>query len=106
MSPMHGRDTPDLGVAFFIAILSAMVGRNIGAGLVVLGQMSIHGVLSRIDNLADRLRVSMDSGATRVMIPTSNAADLGSIPSELLDKLRVEFYSDPMQAAFKAIVDA
>jgi ATP-dependent Lon protease len=106
MSPMHGRDTPDLGVAFFIAILSAMVGRNIGAGLVVLGQMSIHGVLNRIDNLADRLRVAMDSGATRVMIPTTNAADLGSIPSELLDKLRVEFFSDPMQAAFKAIVDA
>lgn len=63
MSPMQGRDTPDLGVAFFIAILSAMVGRNIGAGLVVLGQMSIHGVFSRIDNLADRLRVAMDAGA-------------------------------------------
>ena len=106
MSPMHGRDTPDLGVAFFIAILSAMVGRNIGAGLVVLGQMSIHGVLSRIDNLADRLRIAMDSGANRVMIPTTNAADLGSIPSELLDKLRVEFFSDPMQAAFKALVEA
>lgn len=103
---MHGRDTPDLGVAFFIAILSAMVGRNIGADLVVFGQMSIHGVLSRIDNLADRLRIAMDSGAHRVMIPTTNAADLGSIPSELLDKLRVEFFSDPMQAAFKALVEA
>ena len=83
-----------------------MVGRNIGAGLVVLGQMSIHGVLSRIDNLADRLRIAMDSCAHRVMIPTTNAADLGSIPSELLDKLRVEFFSDPMQAAFKALVEA
>lgn len=67
---MHGRDTPDLGVAFFIAILSAMVGRNIGADLVVFGQMSIQGVLSRIDNLADRLRIAMDSGALRVMIPS------------------------------------
>ena len=28
----------------------------------------------------------------------SNASDLGSIPAELPDKLRVEFYSDPSQA--------
>ncbi|MBK8265281.1 MAG: hypothetical protein IPK80_28625 [Nannocystis sp.] len=87
MSQMHGRDTPDLGVAFFIAILSAMVGRNIGAGLVVLGQMSIHGVLSRIDNLADRLRIAMDSGAHRVMIPTTNAADPERAPRLTVDQL-------------------
>ena len=36
----------------------------------------------------------------------STASDLGSIPAELLDKLRVEFYSDPSQAVFKAIAEA
>jgi len=105
MSPMHGRDTSDLGVAFFVALLSAMVSKNIAASLVVLGQMSIHGVLHRIDNLGDRLRVAMDAGARLVMIPTANAADLGSIPAELLDKLRVEFYSTPPQAVYKALVE-
>lgn len=34
------------------------------------------------------------------MIPTANAPDFGSIPTDLLDKLRVEFFSDPAQAAF------
>jgi ATP-dependent Lon protease len=68
--------------------------------------MSIHGVLSRIEQLADRLRVAMDAGARVVLIPTANAADLGSVPPELLDKIRVEFYSDPGQAAFKAIAEA
>ncbi len=106
MSPMHAKDTPDLGVAFFVAILSAMVNKNIAPSLVVLGQMSIHGVLHRIENLGDRLRIAMDAGARLVMIPTANAADFGSIPAELLDKLRVEFYSDPAQAAFKAIAEA
>lgn len=105
MSPMHGRDSEDLGVAFFIAILSALVGKAIGGSLVVMGQMSIHGVLSRIEQLGDRLRVAMDAGARQVLIPTANAPDFASIPAELLDKLRVEFYSEPSQAAFKAIAE-
>jgi ATP-dependent Lon protease len=106
MSPMQGKETEDLGVAFYIAILSAVVSRSIAGGLVVLGQMSIHGVLSRVEQLADRLRVAMDSGARQVLLPTINAGDFGTIPGELLDKLRVDFYSDPSQAAFKAIAEA
>ena len=106
MSPMHGKDSEDLGVAFFVSIVSAMVDKNIASSLVVLGQMSIHGVLNRVESLGDRLRVAMDAGARQIMIPTANASDLGSIPAELLDKLRVEFYSDPSQAVFKAIAEA
>ena len=105
MSPMAGKDTEDLGVAFFVAILSATVGKNIAPSLVVLGQMSIHGILGRVERLSDRLRVAMDSGARQVMIPTANAADLGSIPTELLDKIRIEFFSEPIQAAYKAIAE-
>jgi len=106
MSPMQGKDTDDLGVAFFVAILSSVVGRTIAPNLVVLGQMSIHGVLSRVERLADHLRVAMDSGARQVLIPTANAPDLGGIPSELLDKVRIDFYSEPIQAAFKVIAEA
>jgi len=105
MSPMSGKDTEDLGVAFYIALLSSVVNKATAGALVVLGQMSIHGVLSRIEQLGDRLRVAMDSGAQQVLIPTANAADLGSIPAEILDKLRVDFYSEPSQAAFKALAE-
>lgn len=79
------------------------MGRNTAASTVVLGQMSLHGVLSRVENLGDRLRVAMDAGAKLVLIPAANAADLGAIPAELLDKMRVDFYTEPAQAGFKAI---
>ena len=98
-------DAPDLGMAFYIALLSSILGRSIGAQLVVLGQMSIHGVLSRVDGLGDKLRVAMDAGARRVLIPTENSRDFASLPPEILDKLRIEFYSEPSQAAFKALAD-
>ncbi|MBM4249043.1 MAG: hypothetical protein FJ149_06345 [Euryarchaeota archaeon] len=105
MSPMHGKDTEDLGVALYVAILSALINKSIAGGLVILGQMSIHGVLSRVEQLGDRLRVAMDAGARQILIPTVNAADFAAVPAELLDKLRVDFYSDVAQAAFKAIAE-
>ena len=103
MSPGHGSDSPDLGVAFFVAMLSGIVNKPLAGGMVVLGEMTIHGVLGRVEYLSDRLRVAMDAGASKVLIPTVNASDFGSIPPELLEKIRVEFYSEPMQAVFKAL---
>ncbi|MGK5084118.1 protease Lon-related BREX system protein BrxL [Bdellovibrionota bacterium FG-1] len=105
MSLTQGKDATDLGMAFYIALLSATLGRQIGNQLVVLGQMSLHGVLSRVDGLGDKLRVAMDAGARRVLIPTENSRDFAALPAEVLDKLRIEFYSEPSQAAFKALAE-
>jgi ATP-dependent Lon protease len=106
MSLAQGRDAADLGMVFYVALLSSVLGRPIGAQLVVLGQMSIHGVLSRVEGLGDKLRVAMDAGARRVLIPTENSRDFATLPPEVLDKLRIEFYSEPQQAGFKAFLEA
>ena len=105
MSLMQGKDANDLGVAFFIALISAVLGRPIAGGLVVLGQMSLHGVLSRVEGLGDKLRVAMDAGARRVMFPTENRRDFAELPTEVVDTLQIELYSDPAKAAFKALAD-
>jgi len=106
MSLMQGKDATDLGVAFYIGLISAMLGRQIGGGLIILGQMSIHGVLSRVEGLGDKLRIAMDAGAKRAMFPTENRRDFAELPAEIIDKLQIDFYSDPSQAAFKALLDA
>lgn len=105
MSLMQGKDANDLGVAFYIGLISAVLNRSINGGLVILGQMSLHGVLSRVEGLGDKLRIAMDAGAKRVMIPTENRRDFAELPAEVIDKLQIDFYSDPAQAAFKALAD-
>ena len=105
ISLMQGKDARDLGVAFFVGLVSALLSRTIAGGLVVLGEMSIHGVLSHVEGLGDKLRVAMDSGARRVIIPTVNRKDFATLPDEVIDKMQIEFYSDPAQAAFKALVE-
>jgi len=47
----------------------------------------------------------MDAGAKRVMIPTENRRDFAELPAEVIDKLQIDFYSDPSQAAFKALAE-
>lgn len=105
MSLMQGKDAADLGVAFYIGLISAILNRPIAGGLVILGQMSIHGVLSRVEGLGDKLRIAMDAGAKRVMFPTENRRDFADLPVEVIDKLQIDFYSDPTQAAFKALAE-
>ncbi len=45
----------------------------------------------------------MDNGAKRVLIPSENKRDFADIPSHVLDKLQIIFFSDPVNAAFRAM---
>ena len=47
----------------------------------------------------------MDAGARRVLIPTEGRRDFAELPAELIDKLQIDFYSDPAKAAFKVFAE-
>ncbi len=100
---MQSKEGSETGVAFFIAILSALLEKPVQEQLVVLGEMSIHGGLHKVDALTERLQLAMDSGAKKVMLPSENKRDFADIPSDILDKIQIIFYSDPVNAAFRAM---
>jgi ATP-dependent Lon protease len=102
-SLMQAKEGSGTGVAFFIAVLSAVLARPLVPQLVILGDLSIHGVLMRVDSLADKLKTAMDAGAKKVMIPTENKRDFADLPADVIDKLQIVFYSDPTNAAFRAV---
>ena len=90
-------------LASFLAYCSATMGRPLQAQIIVLGDMSLGGNIIPAENLAESLQVGMDAGAKRVLLPMANAKDIPSVPSELFTKFQVSFYSDPVDAAFKAM---
>jgi ATP-dependent Lon protease len=53
--------------------------------------------------LTEHLQVAMDNGARRVLLPAENKRDLADIPSDILDKIQISFYSDPLNAAYRAL---
>lgn len=70
--------------------------------MVVLGDMSLGGSIVPVENLAQTLQVAFDAGAKRTLIPMSSVTDIPSVPGELFAKFQISFYSDPVDAVFKA----
>lgn len=95
--------TKHLALPTLIAISSAALNKPALSGLAVLGEISISGSLIRVDELANVLQVCLDSGAKKVLLPITSAADLGTVPSELVGAFSLIFYSSPQEAVFKAL---
>ena len=92
-----------LTLCSFISFCSGLMGKPIQSQMVILGDMSLGGTIVNTPNLAETLQVAFDSGAKRILIPMSNVGDIPTIPGELFAKFQTSFYSDPVDAAFKAL---
>ncbi len=87
----------------FIAFCSGVMQKPLQGQLVVLGDMSLGGSIIPVENLAECLQVAFDSGAKRILLPMASVGDIPTIPGELFAKFQTSFYSDPVDAAFKAL---
>ncbi|KPA18533.1 ATP-dependent Lon protease [Candidatus Magnetomorum sp. HK-1] len=92
-----------LTLCSFISFCSGLMGKPVQGQMVCLGNMSLGGNIVPTSNLAETLQVAFDSGAKRILIPTSSVGDIPTIPGELFAKFQTSFYSDPVDAAFKAL---
>ena len=95
--------TKKLALPTLIAIASAALNKPVVSSLAVLGEISISGSLIKVEELANVLQVCLDSGAKKILLPITSAADLGTVPSELVGAFSLIFYSTPQEAVFKAL---
>jgi len=92
-----------LTLCSLISFCSGLMGKPLRSQMVVLGDMSLGGTIISASNLAELLQVAFDSGAKKILIPMSSVGDIQTIPGELFAKFQTSFYSDPVDAAFKAL---
>lgn len=95
--------TGKLAMPTLIALASIALNKPVQSSMVVLGEMSISGTLIKVDELANSLQVCLDSGAKKVLLPITSAADLGTVPAELIGCFNLVFYSSAEDAVFKAL---
>jgi ATP-dependent Lon protease len=103
VNPADAEDGDDTEVAFLVSVISSILSRPVRSSLVVLGSMSIMGEVNRVQSLVDQLQLAIDAGADQVLLPAENKSDFGMIPDEVLDELELVFYTDPINAASKAM---
>ena len=95
--------TDKLALPTLIALCSIALGKPAISTLAILGEISISGTLIKVDDLANALQVCLDSGAKKVLLPITSAADLGSVPPELMGSFQIIFYNSAEDAVFKAL---
>ena len=92
-----------LALASLVAFVSGLLNRPVQSQMVVLGDMSIGGSVTPVENIAECLQVAFDAGAKKVALPMSSAADIPTIPAELFTKFQTSFYADPVDGVVKAL---
>jgi ATP-dependent Lon protease len=93
----------EAGVALFVAVYSALQKRPSVPALVILGDMSIQGNLKAVRTLTEPLRLAMENGAHRALVPIENKRSLLEVPADVIDQVDPIFYSDPLTAALKGL---
>jgi ATP-dependent Lon protease len=99
----QAREGAETAIAFFISMVSALLDRPTDPTTVVTGEMSVRGMLQRVDSFPERLQLASEAGAKRVLVPSENKRDLADVPDEVLNKLQPVFYTDPINAAIRAM---
>lgn len=95
--------TARLALPTLIALASIALNKPTVSSLAVMGEISIAGTMMKVDELANALQVCLDSGAKKVLLPITSAADLGSVPSDLIGCFNLIFYQSAEDAVFKAL---
>ena len=95
--------TGKLALPTLIALCSIALGKPVLSSMAVLGEISISGTMIKADELANSLQVCLDSGAKKVLLPITSAADLGTVPPELVGSFNLIFYNSAEDAVFKAL---
>lgn len=101
---LHGIGmTGKLALPTLIALCSIALGKPTLASLVVIGDISISGTLIKADELANVLQVCLDSGAKKVLLPSTSFIDFATVPADLMSSFQLIPYTTAEDAVFKAL---
>jgi ATP-dependent Lon protease len=94
-----------LGVAVLTALCGSLLGRNTRGGTILVGSASLGGSLELVPNAVQIAEVAIEKQAQTVLMPVSARRQLNDLPDELWTKISIEFYKDPADAVFKALME-
>lgn len=99
----QAKEGSEIAVAFFLSMVSALLGKPVLDRTVVLGEMSVQGMLLKVSALPERMQAAVEAGAKRILIPSENKRDLADVPDAILTAIQWQFYDSPTKAAILAM---
>ena len=94
-----------LGVAALLAMCSALLGKSLRGGLVIVGGLNLGGSIDPLHNAIDVVELAVEKGASVVLIPVSARKQLFALSDDMATKVNILFFNDAREALLKAIAD-
>ncbi|MDB4120491.1 endopeptidase La [Gammaproteobacteria bacterium] len=83
------KDGPSAGVGMCTAMISVFTGIPVRSDTAMTGEITLHGQVTKIGGLKEKLLAAKRGGIKRVIIPEENAADIREIPSQITHALEI-----------------
>ena len=83
------KDGPSAGAAMATALVSALSGIPVKAGVAMTGEITLRGEVTEIGGLKEKLLAAHRGGIKTVLIPEDNVKDLQEIPENVKNHLEI-----------------
>lgn len=95
--------TSKLALPTLIALCSIALGKPVLSSTAIMGEISISGTMIKVEELANALQVCLDSGAKKVLLPSTSFTDFSTVPPDLMSAFQLIPYANAEDAVFKAL---
>jgi ATP-dependent Lon protease len=85
--------------------IGSLLGRNSRGGTIIVGSATLGGSIEIVPNAVHVAEIAIEKQAQTLLLPVSARRQLNDLPDELWTKISIEFYKDPADAVFKALVE-
>ena len=85
------KDGPSAGIAIATAMLSALTGRKVKAGIAMTGEITLRGRVLPIGGLKEKLLAAKKAGISTVLVPAENRSDVQEMEREITGGLEILF---------------
>ena len=105
--PPLDADRTGAGVSFpvLVALTGALLERSTKGGLIVVGSLNLGGSIEMIPNAVAIAEIAIEKQASTLLMPISARRQLFDLPDGLATRVSIEFYSEPADGVFKAMVE-
>jgi ATP-dependent Lon protease len=94
-----------LGIPVLIALVGGLLERSTRGGTIIVGPLNLGGSLEMLQNPVAIAELAVDKQATTLLMPVAARRALNDLPDDIWTKLNIEFYSDPTDGVFKALME-
>ena len=94
-----------LGLPLLVALVGGLLERNTRGGTIVVGSLNLGGSVEMLQNPVAIAELAVDKQASTLLMPVTARRALNDLPDEVWTKVKIEFYGDPADAVFKALVE-